>query len=302
MSRGPSTPTPTTGRFLSVDAQVQEVAATVASLPAAIAGAVSARIRDFNDHHRRSVLKRAKGRFDARDRAVRMIASRMFSRAKREDRIEKVEGESFMAGRDTVGPVSSGALETFERGGTVNSRGWMAVPIGAGRPYAGVFQTLPIWARTKQGLKDFLYVERDGRVYVVDDRRSSITRARKKSAAGAGSFAFVDGESGKGVVVGMLVKSRRQGKRLEFMQAADEIWPKHQARIDKDVALAGTEAGRATLIHRNKTLSQAGNAWRSAFQNYLTANPGRIREAREAGRQAFQAVMTQGRLGGGGRV
>lgn len=273
--------------IINLDAKIEEVLATVGYMPSALIGALSARNRDFVDHHKRSVLKMLN--FVAGDRSRRMIASRMFGYGSKPNAAElgEVQGESFLASTTKVGQLSSSSIEAFEDGRDIGTKEGMAIPFGPGLPFKGVFANRPIWrgAAGENKLGDFDFVQVGGKTLIVDNRERTLKRRAKGGLAG-------------GVIVGILLKRRHQAKRLRFMDAANKIAPAHQARMESDVDKAMTEAGRAALEESNKLLSSRREAWASAYRTFLTANPRAFTKARAVANAARRAVKADSLAGG----
>lgn len=275
---------------ISLDAKIEEVLATVGYMPSALVGALAARNRDFVDHHKRKTLKTL--RFVAGDRARRMVASRMFGFGSKRDpeTLGDVQGESFFASKSEVGQLTVESIRAFEDGATIGTQAPMAVPIGRGRPFKGVFQNRAIWTgkdgESKLNARDFDFVRgKSGQVFIVDARERSIRRAAK------------GGESGL-LIVGVLVRRRQQAKRLGFFAAAAAITPEHQRRMESDVDKAMTEAGRASLEARTALLSSKREAWTRTYRVFLDANPRKFAKARAVANAARRAVSRDPSVGG----
>jgi hypothetical protein len=255
--------------------------------PPALIGAIGRRFRDFADHHKKSVLKRARGDFASRDRAVRMLASRLFgySTSRGAERLGQVRGESFLAAReDNAGhPLGREYFLSLEEGRSISTSDPMIIPTEAGLPYSGVFKNTPVWARVNGGegsllSRGFSFApSANGRTLLVDERERTLARAAR------------EGQSG-GVVVGVLSRRRRQRQRLHFHDEADRVAPKHLARIEKDVELALTVAGRASLLRQNQAAEAGTAAWHRAYRQALDANPGKHAAARRAATEASRLV------------
>lgn len=285
--------------LVSFDAAIEEVVATLGYIPAALIGAIQERHRQFVDHHKRSVIKHAGQKFVAGDRARRMVASRLFRRLghKNPAHLEGVTAESFAAGRDGgFGAITGKSLLAWEYGGAVGGGEWQAVPIGRGRPFAGVFQNRAVWtgkgyASALGDSSKFMVIKspRTGKLIIIDVRKRTLQR---QSAAGVS-----DPE-----VVGVLMRRRNVAAKLGFYDEANRVIPKHLAAMEKDAALALTEAGRASLDKRGKLLSAQRSAWRDTYRQYLDANPRKFGKARAVAGAARRAVRQVNFLGIGAHV
>lgn len=271
--------------------------ATLGYLPPALAAALRLRFADYIAHHKLAVVKRAGEKFDAKDRARRMVASRMFgyaSRSRASLMLDDVNGESFFASRDGVAQLSKDAVMTMEKGGTVVGGGLMAIPIGqgpgTGRPYAGVFANRAVW--TGKGNKSLLDPEK----YAIIKGPSGALLIVKKTRWGKRGGQGPPGADG--AVVGVLLRSRQAKARLAFYDEAKRIAPKHAAKVDSDVELAMTVAGQAALSDRSRIDGEARQGASGAFKEYLAANPGKYARARAVGAAAARAVRARNKVRG----
>ncbi len=257
------------------------------NLPPALIGALGRRFADFADHHKKSVLKDARSRFAARDRAVRMLASRIFGYGspRNATTIGDLRGESFLASREgnDEHPLGRDYFLALETGRPINTTDAMAVPIGRGRPYRGVFANVAIWARAGGGRgslasRGFSFVPGpNGRTLIVDERERSLSRAAREGHRGD-------------LVVGILTRRRRQGKLLSFVDEAERIAPKHLARMERDVELAATAAGREALASRTLAAEAGSAEFRRVYREALEANPRKFAAARRAAARASREV------------
>lgn len=281
--------------FISMNARVDEVVRTLGFLPPALAGALRAGLYDFMDHHRRTVLKHVASDFAAGNRAQRMIASRMFAYAKIAENpitMGDMVAEQFVASREEEGaPIGFDELARFETGGQVNTREAMAIPVGAGLPRkSGPFQNVPLWqqaaVKARGGLKQFTFITRNGKTFIIDDRDGTVKRRRAA------------GEEEVAPIVGVLRRGRTQPKKLRFYASAMDLRDRHAVKFDKMVAKAITQAGQLELETRNKANVAAFRAGREAWQQALSSGVS-YREARMARDRARKAVRSE-LLGGGG--
>lgn len=299
-----------TNASISIEAKVAEAIAAVGFVPAALLGALQGWSADTVNHHKRKVLQLAAQSFDAKDRARRMIASRLFGYGSKKgvDTIEEIEGQSFLASRSDVAQLTAEALEAFEKGASITTSEAMAIPIGSGpgsgRPFTGVFANVPIWRgklgkgekgiATSNRLAQFDFIRGDdGKTYIVDNRERSIRRLSRNGQSGD----VVGGRQQAGKIVGILVKRRQQRRRLGFMQAWEAVWPKQEAKLDAVLDLALTEAGRAKLQGQTNARREGNDAGREAFTQFLSANPGKYAAARkvaDAARKAVRARYSEG--------
>lgn len=293
--------------LVDISASVGEVVATLGYLPPALAAAMRSRFYDFADHHKRSVVKRARSSFESGDRAQRMVASRMFGWAGRRGRdlvLEDVDGESFFAavpgGR--VAQLTPEAIRTMEGGGRVSARELMAVPIGrgpgTGLPYGGVFKNRAIWtgadgvSRLKDsgGLGDFAVIKgKNGRLLIVDQRASTLKKLRAKAGPGVRPEL---------PVVGVLLRGRIAKARLGFYDEAARIMPRHAEKVSADADRAMTAAGRAALARRDEIDKAARQGAGRAYAEFLTKNPGQYAAARRVGAETARAVRASNKLSG----
>lgn len=278
--------------IISLDGRIEEVLKTVGYMPSALIGALGSRNRDFTDHHKRKTLK-SYLRFQGGDRARRMIASRMFGYGSKRnpERIADVQGESFLASKSEVGQLTAESILAFEQGATVTTGEAMAIPIGRGRPFTGVFANRAIWTgkrggKSKLNPRDFKLIKNDeGQTLIIDARAKSIRSAAKKGHGGL-------------IIVGILARRRHQPKRLGFMQAATAIIPKHLAHMESDIDKAMTAAGRASLEAANAIMSRRRQAFARVYREFLDANPRKFAKARAVARAASRAVKADPAGGG----
>ena len=285
----------TAGRdqLVSLDGVFLRTIREIGFMPPALAAFIAELNLDLANHHRRSVLSHHG--FVSGDRARRFIASRMYGYGgrKRSDRVTKIEdaqGESFFAARDSVRPgafpLDEKSIVRLEEGGTVSTSERMAIPIGRGKPYKGVFQNTPIWRRTKRGLdsRDFDIVpdpSNRSRAFIVDARESSIRRAAR------------EGRPGDDLIVGVLVRSRKQGPKLRFFAEYERILPGHLRKYEKAIDEATTVAGRKALQERVSSLTEDRSAYAQAFRESLSSEPGNFRKAREVAKAAQRAARRE---------
>lgn len=289
--------------FVTIDAYVHEAAAMLGCVTSAVAAAMAERNRDFIDHHLKTVLKGL--RFKAGDRAQRMIASRMFGYAQiadvlRTGKIQDAQGESFVASREDVPQLTAKAILTFERGGSVQGSGWMAVPIGEGLPYKGVFASRPIW-QGKNG-QDLLAESRRAMAaggsprfiirYSALAKRLLIFDRGNMRTRRANARRVLPGQADPEKLVGILTRRRMQPAKMGVMDAANKILPKHLAKLDEAVSLATTAAGQQELALRTISTIAARRAYAQTFRDYLEMNPERFAAARKAARQARSLVRS----------
>jgi len=292
-----------TNAFISIEAKVANAIAAIGLMPSALVGAMQGWSADTVNHHKRKVLQHVAQNFDAKDRARRMIASRLFGYGSKKgvDTLEEIEGQSFLAARPEVQQLTAEALDAFEKGASINASQVMAIPILAGLPFSGVFRNVPIWrkklAKGETGislanaLKDFDFVKgKDGKTYIVDARERTLARFKKREAGGEDTSRFKhDGR----IIVGILVRARQQRRRLGFMESWEAVWPKQEAKLDAVLDLALTEAGQAKLANQNESRRAANEEGREAFGQFLSANPGKFAAARAVAEKARKAVRAR---------
>jgi hypothetical protein len=279
---------------IDITARVGEVVATLGYLPPALAAALRTRFADYVAHHKLAVVKRAGEKFEAKDRARRMVASRMFgygSRKRDSLMLEDVNGESFFASRDGVAQLSRDAILTMEKGGRVVGSGLMAIPIGqgpgTGRPFSGVFANRAVW--TGKGNKSLL----DPKKYAVVKGPNGALLIVKKAKGRRGGA-----DGAEAPVVGVLLPSRDAKARLGFYDEAKRIAPRHAAKVDADVELAMTEAGRAALQEKDRVDKAAKEGASAAFRQFLDRNPGKFARARAVGAAASRVVRARNKVRG----
>ena len=290
------------------DVFLDEAAAMLAAMPSAIAAAIVERNRDFISHHKKTVLKSL--RFKSGDRAQRMIASRMFGYAQLADvlrtgKISDAQGESFVASREDVPQLTKRALLTWENGATVTGSEWMAVPVGDGLPYRGVFATRAIW-QGKNG-QNLLEASRDAaasggnprfvmryspllKSVLILDRG---TERAQRSLARRGQAPMMR-------LVGIMTRRRKQPATMGVMAAAQKILPRHMEKMSQAVAFASTAAGEAATLERLASVLAQRRAFTTNFRRYLDASPKDFAGARRAGARA-KAMVRAARIAKGQR-
>lgn len=221
--------------FVSLSANLTAVAFAFGYMPASVMMEVRYELMDFMSHHRDSVLSRVLQDFAAKQRAQRMIASRMFthfgSRSRDDITFRDYDAEHFVASKGNKAPMlDADVLALFEEGGRVSSNKPMIIPVGRGLPRSGVYANVPTWRRTGyiNDFSKYSFVTRNGVTYVIDDDVKTIRRLKKQGVA-------VDA---KGVVIGILRRGRRQQKKLRFFERANAITAQHAAQMDRAVSQA----------------------------------------------------------------
>lgn len=241
---------------VSVDAS--SVIATLGYFPAAMVRALHVRFIDLLSHHRRSVAKHHK--FPAKRRAQRMLFARLsavYATQRKPTDIDHLVGRSFSRpAREEPFPQDIAAM--WETGADVNASAPFVIPLGFGLTTGGL-HGMTGFARGAKTSKLFNEVFRQGgahtdrelhfvrtssgRVLAVVETVAKRTTSRKNRKTGV-----VTQTGGmRSQVVGVLARRRRQGPMIEFYGQFDRVLPKHQAKMDADLEMALTEAGRAKL-------------------------------------------------------
>lgn len=269
--------------------RLEEVVATVGFVPAGLIGALGEQIYDHMAHHRQAVIKHSRGNFNSPSRAGRMIASRLFAYGRKRPNptsLTELQGESFAAGlaRPAAGRgdvpfrLDARQLRLMETGGTVNTRDQMAIPILEGAneagPYKGQWRPAA-WRALQQGRTDV--VQRPGRPPLLIEEAETVNRRR-------GVYGV------RSRIIGVLVRRRQQRPVLGFYAQAGRILPRHLPRYDRVIDLAMTEAGRAALDLQHRAITAGSEAYAGTLDQYLTADPGNHRKARQVARQAAAAA------------
>lgn len=274
-----------------------EVAATLGYIPAGVIGALGEAVFDHVSHHRKSVIKHAGTTYANPARGRRFVASRLFRYGRtRPDpsKIRHIQGESFAAALSSPGrtrsgriiPVDKQQLELLERGGTVNTRSPMAIPIGEGRneagPYKGQFK--PAAAKAIRERRTDLVVRPGKPTLIVQELAAS-----RRGGVQLGI---------RSRVIGVLSRRRQQRPMLGFFSSAKRIESKHLAKYDRVIEQALTSSGRAAIAERSKSLELGRKAYRAEFDRFISADPTNHRGARRAAETAAREAR-RGSLGRG---
>lgn len=245
-----------------VSISVNEVLATLGYVPAALIGALSFRNFDLTSHHRKSVLKYQK--FPAGRRAQRMIAAGLHRYGRKRtapEAISDVVGETFAAANSGV--LAEDYFKHVEFGGVVRSKEYMAIPLAGGRRGSGPGDKATSLFRKLVAEKGF-------------DIRPG------------GWLTYTTKDGKKSILMGVLRRQRHQPAVLGFYDQFDKIMPKHLARYERDIGMALTEAGRASLGRRTTAASAAHLAWRSAYREAVAGNGGDRRGAKKVADAAYR--------------
>jgi len=217
-----------------------------------------------------------------------MIASRMFrygSLDKDPKSLDRLQGESFMAARRSPKtgdksqvPLSREWILALETGKTFNTRGVMAVPILAGRPFVGPFENFPLrgWYK-KLANNEYDIINTSSTEGLLVEELDNVRRS-----------SGIHGVRTR--IVGILKRRRTQRPLLRFYAEYDRIRPKHLAKYDRAFAMALTESGRAGLRRKNEIVRTGREAYANAFRRYLSSNPGNYSESRKVAQAAKRAA------------
>lgn len=261
---------------LRLEAQIDEAFFTLGYMPAALIGALGERNFDLVNHHRRGVLKDVAADFPGGRLAQQAIASSLHRYGKRRGdprSLEDLQGESFAASSDDS-PFGRGVLHVLQHGGVVAARKAMAVPIIPPGTHGSARAAIRRRFREALAAKD-ARVTKSG--YIVKDASRGAARS---------------------VILGRIVRSRRQRKLLRFYERFDAILGRHLPKYDADIRACMMIAGRAALERRTKMRGVQTAAWRETYAKYLDANPGKFAEARRVAYEAAKAARRRS-IGGG---
>lgn len=257
-----------------------EVVATLGTLPVIAPAVIAERNKDAVDHHQRGLLKDARTRFPSGRGAQKFLAARLAGYGRTTGsqlptRMSQARGESFaVEGRD-------GLLETLEEGGSRTSNMPMAIPLA--RQFQG--------ARNRNRWEQLL---RSGELDVIPERgllvRNQVGGRVQGQRAGFRSQ-----------IVGMLRRSTTVRPMLGFISRWEKILPRVQAKYDADISKMLTAAGRAGLKARVKTNERSAKASKTAEREFLRSNPGDVKGARRAAREAAKQVRADALSKGGRR-
>lgn len=279
-----STPTPSQPA-VTAEVKMGAVLGMVATMPAAVQGAMRTGLFDVLSHHRLSVIKSAAG-WPGKRRAQAMVASRLHRWTKENQGDAGLTGQAFAAavkgqtfGRD--------AFKRFEDGASVSSADPFVVPIGAGR--AMVDSNIK---GRRQAFRDLL---KSDRVHLVQGSGGRIFVVRTLKGRGRAQKGL------RSELLGILSRRRTERPRLGYRSAFDRVVNEDLPKLARIVELGATVAGRQSL-RRADTLKRAGQeAYSRTFREYLSANPRKFVEARKAASEARQAARGQ-ISGSGGRA
>ena len=290
-----STPITTVSNFeksLEIRLDMSEVLATCGCVPASLAGALSARSFDLLSHHRKAVIKNAKT-WPGGAKAQRAVASRLFrygsKNGEQASAISDVQGQSFAASTsEPSSPFAGGSLGKLESGGTVSTNQPMIVPIARGLNNDGLTKSRMFINAIKNHTFDVI-TQGKGRGLVILQHAANNKDQNDEKFRGWRS-----------VVIGKLLKSRRQSPMLRFFESFERIVPKHKADMEKDLGDALTAAGLAKLDRRADVQAAQRGAYRAAYAEALANLPGKHAKARAAGAAAAKLVRARSLQDGAG--
>jgi hypothetical protein len=260
---------------VKAEVKIGEVLGMVATMPAAVQGAMSIGLLDVLSHHRLSVIKAA-GLWPGKRRAQAMIASRNDA---------GVSGQAFAAAQkgETFG---GSAFTRFEEGAAVSSSDPFVVPIGAGR------------AMVESGIKGRRQQFRDligsDRVHLIRSASGKVLVVRTLKGRGRRQKGL------RSELLGVLSRRRFEPPRLKYRQTFDEVVAKDLPKLEKVVELGTTVAGRQRLRRADALRAVGQAAYTREFRNYLTSNPRKFVEARRAALEAKR--LARGQVHSGGRA
>lgn len=258
---------------------VSRVLAELGFIPAIMPAVISERIKDAVDHHKRGVLKDARADFPGGRRAQKFLASRLYGYGRTTGsqlptKMSQVRGESFaVEGRE-------GLLENLERGGTRTSATAMAIPLVP--RYQGA-RNRARWQSKLDNLEFDVIPGRSLLVETLGGRRRGGTRVGLRSE-----------------IVGFLAKRTTVRGLLRFFARWEQNLSRVTAKLDSDLEKAMTAAGRAALQTRIETKAAADRAYGFVKAEYLNRNPGDIKGAARAARNAARLVRADRLSQGGG--
>lgn len=263
MSRTPSSPSftsisSTRGPGLGLDVQIDasSVIATLGYFPAAAVRALHVRMIDLLSHHRRSVAKHHK--FPAGRRAQRMLFARLsakYATERHPTRIEQLVGTSFSRPAKTE-PFSRDIMPTWNEPQQVNASESFVIPFGYGLATGGLTGNAG-FTRGAKAAKVFREIFRAGGQHTGRELHFVRTSSGKvlavlETVQGEKSVRRVKGvrtqkEGSSFQVIGVVARARRQPAMIDFFGEFDRIQAKHTAKMDRDMGMALTVAGRAKL-------------------------------------------------------
>lgn len=258
----------------SIGISMAEAQATIELLAPAVVGALGQRFFDATDHHRRSVLKYHK--LPAGRGGQKFLAAglhRYGSKTRFPTKFADLVGESFAAAA-TGTFYGEDAFSLLEKGGPKSAGDYFAVPVFANGK-TGAARTSAV-AKFKRMLEagDLQMVGKKTR-YLVS--REALERGGKRAVQ----------------ILGVLVKRRSQRPQIDFYGQWEKVYPKHVARMEADLALAMTEAGRKALAFRVDGKRRASEEYGRAFRASL-AGGANATAAKAAAKAAALAVRARG--------
>jgi hypothetical protein len=269
---------------VKAEVKIGEVLGMVATMPAAVQGAMSIGLLDVLSHHRLSVIKAA-GLWPGKRRAQAMIASRLHRYTRQDENDAGVSGQAFAAAQkgETFG---GSAFKRFEEGAAVSSSDPFVVPIGAGR------------AMVESGIKGRRQQFRDligsDRVHLIRSASGKVLVVRTLKGRGRRQKGL------RSELLGVLSRRRFEPPRLKYRQTFDEVVAKDLPKLEKVVELGTTVAGRQRLRRADALRAVGQAAYTREFRNYLTSNPRKFVEARRAALEAKR--LARGQVHSGGRA
>lgn len=261
---------------VQIDVRMAEALAQVAYLPAAVQGSMKTALYDVVKHHRSSVIKGAK-KWPGGRRAQAMVASRLHRYAKENENDAGVSGQSFGAAESGV-KFGGEQLVREESGEAVNSREFMAVPVGVGREMvmSGI-------AGRRQQFRD-LIASRELRIIKSKSGALFLVRALQAGRSKGEKVGIRE------QIIAMLTRKRVEPGRLGFYAAWDKVQSQDVHKLEDVIDLAATEAGRVKLAERSARSAAGRAAYTSAWREYLEANPRKFAQARAVANAAARAA------------
>ena len=230
MSRLPAQPSSVPGGrpSFSLQARGLEVIEKLGYLPSELTGALRVRVADLVLHQRLETGKRVGVSFPSRRKAQKRFFARSFQYSRKAEFLRELQGESFIVGGE-ADPAKRGRdfWDLLQTGGVIRSSGAMFIP----------FSPASARAFAKAGFGDVINQGRARGLLAVESGR----------AAGRGF---------RSELVGVLRRTRRQPKLLQWFESFDTVYPRHAAQMDRVVEEVLTAEGRARVAQETERLTQ----------------------------------------------
>lgn len=273
---------------LTLAADLEPIIAQVQLLGPALAGALSERMFQLTDHHRRSVLKH--NQFPSGREGMKAIAAGLHRYGRRGKTpptdLRDVVGESF-ASFGASSALGTRFFRDVEEGRTISTAKPMAVPISA---------VALTGTRRRIAMREFWRALK-AREYIITKKGYILRPAAGMYDPGNQHTVNMRvRRNARTTLVGVLTKRRRQRPILGFYDQFNRVWPKHKAKMDQDVMDALRVGGAAQLGKRSDLARLTRIEYKRAYNAYLARRPGDFKGAVTVAKSTAKAVRMRGRL------